>query len=116
MSPRLCILITSDPRLSPRPAEAVRIAAALCAGRRVDVTVYLHGPAIRALHECVEGLVDDENFERYWPILGEMNRPVCVQRHAPELAALNEPRLPFRETGLDELAQLLRDSTYVLRF
>ena len=42
---RVLILISSDPRNSPRPAEALRVAAGLAAGGRVRVMVFLGGAA-----------------------------------------------------------------------
>jgi hypothetical protein len=116
MPPRVCLIIASDPRASGRPGEAIRLAAGLSAGQRVDLTVYLHGPAIRTLSESVDGLVDEENFDQYWPILRESGLPVWVPRQAVELTDLGPPRSPFQEASPSQLTQLLRASTYVLRF
>ena len=41
MKPKLLLLVTSDPRTSARPAEAVRIAAGIGAWKKADVTLYL---------------------------------------------------------------------------
>jgi hypothetical protein len=109
-------MITADPRSCGRPAEAVRIAAGLTATRRFPVTVYLHGPAILTLGENVDDLVDGENFDRYWPVVGDAIQGVWVQHQAAELTSLGVSRLPFREASPAQLAALLRTSTYVIRF
>jgi len=108
--------MTTDPRSSGRPSEALRLGAGLAAGRRVAVTVYLHGPAIRMLGETVDDLVDAEYLEEHWSILRAAGNPVWVEKEAVELANLSHPRLPFREAGPDQLARILAPATYVLRF
>ena len=40
MKPRVLFIVTGDPRTSPRPAEAVRIAAGVVAWKRADIAVY----------------------------------------------------------------------------
>ena len=58
MKPRVLFLIDSDPRRSPRPAEAVSIAAGVGVWQEVAVTVCLRGPAARALDESVDDLME----------------------------------------------------------
>lgn len=116
MTHRVLFLITSDPRTDPRPAEAIRIAAGVGARATPEVTVYLHGSAIRALDEASEPLVGRANLQLAWPIVNAWNRPIRVQRGAAELANLGEPAVRFEETDTATLAQIVRESTYVLRF
>ena len=54
------LIIATDPRSSHRPAEAIRIAAGVGAWGRVEVTLYLHGPAVLALSDDTDALVDGE--------------------------------------------------------
>ena len=109
-------IITSDPRTSPRPAEAIRIAAGVGTWKKTDVRVYLGEAAVLALGEDTEALVDEENFRRYLPILGEIGRPIYVQQAAPLLAQLNQTTLPFEEVDDVRLAALASESSSVLRF
>ena len=116
MNPSLLVLVTSDPRTSARPAEAVRLAAGVGTWKKADVTLYLRGPAVRALGEWVDDLVDEDNFTRYLPIVGEAGRPVFVQRGAAELADLGDAPLSFEEIDDAQLAVLAARSNYILRF
>src|SRR5438093_7329231 len=115
MKPRVLFTVTSDPRTSPRPAEAVRIAAGVGAWQKVEVTLYLRDPAVLALGESAEELVDGENFTRYLPLVTEGRRPVYVQRDAPSLAELGETAIRCERIGDAQLAQLAARSHYVLR-
>lgn len=116
MIPKLLVLVTSDPRRSPRAAEAVRIAAGVGAWKKADVTLYLHGPAVRALSEFTDELIDEDNFTRYLPIVGEFGKPVYAQAGAPDLAELGEPPVSYAEISPAELAKLTAAATYVMRF
>ncbi len=116
MLPRLLFLIGTDPRRSPRPAEAIRVAAGIGAWQKAEVSVYLRAAAVLALGEYVDGLVDEDNFSRYLPILGEWGRPVLVQGGSAWLGELGQATLPFREIDDDELARLTGQCSYVLRF
>jgi len=64
-------VIASDPRKSPRPAEAVRIAAGVAAWKKVEVSLYLHGEAARMLEDATGDFVDEEHIERYLPTLDQ---------------------------------------------
>jgi hypothetical protein len=115
MKPRVLIIITGDPRTSPRPAEAVRIAAGLGASGRAEITVYLRGQAVRALAEPAEALVDEDNFTRYWPLLAQSSRPIYVQPDAM-LPEMGTPAVAFAEMTDAQLTQLAAEHNYVLRF
>lgn len=116
MIPRVLLLVTGDPRTSARPAEAIRLAAGVGTWRKAEVSLYLRGPAVLALGEWVDELVDEDNFTRYLPIVRDFGRPIRVQRGAGELAELGEPPLPFEEIDDAQLAALVAEATYVLRF
>ncbi len=116
MKPRVLFIVTGDPRTSPRPAEAVRIAAGVAVWEKADVTVYLRGEAVRALGEVEEGLIDEENFAQYWPVLMEKTRGVYAQQSAESLSALGPPRVSFKEISDDDLAALTVEQTVVIRF
>lgn len=116
MKPSALFLITGDPRTSAKPAEAVRIAAGVGTWKKADITVYLRGPAVLALSEFVDEFIDEDNYSRYLPIVGEFGRPIYVQKDASFLAEIGESLLQFEEITDTQLAQMAAKSDYVLRF
>ena len=114
--PLVLFVVGSDPRSSHRPAEAVRVAAGIGTWKKADVRLYLHGPAIRALGEWVDDLVDEDNFTRYLPILRDLGHPVLVEAGALGAADLGEASVPFKETTPSELAQWCARASSVIHF
>ena len=112
----LLFLITSDPRTSHRPAEAIRIAVGVGVWKKVGITLYLRDAAVLALSEYPEGLVDEETYARHLPGVRDFGRPIYVQRGAPLLAQLGKTPCPFEEMDDAQLALLAANSTGVLRF
>ncbi len=116
MKPTALFIITGDPRTSAKPAEGIRIAAGVGTWKKADITVYLRGPAVLALSEFTDELVDDDNFSRYFPIVGEFGRPIYVQKGAGLLNDIGESPLEYEEIDDTQLAKLAGASHYVLRF
>ena len=116
MNPSVLVIVTGDPRTSHRPAEAIRIAAGVGTWKKVDITVYLREAAVLALSEWADEFMDEDNYTRYFPIVGEFGRPVYVQRGAAELQELGEPTMKFEEIDDTQLAALAAQSTYVVHF
>ena len=116
MKPSVLFVVNSDPRTSPRPAEAVRIAAGVGAWRKVAVTVYLRGAAVLALSEFPDDLTDGDNFSRYLPLLRESGGLICAQRGAALLNDIGRWPVAFHETADDELGALVTKNDYVVRF
>ena len=116
MKPSALFIVTGDPRASAQPAEAIRIAAGVGTWKKTDIHVYLRGPAVLALSEYVAEFIDEDNFSRYLPIVGEFGRPIYVQRDAELLKELGESPLKFEEIDDTRLAELAANSNYVLRF
>ena len=116
MTPGVLFIITGDPRTSPRPAEAVRIAAGVGAWRKVTVTVYLRGAAVLALREFPDDLAEGDNFSRYLPLVRESGGLIFAQRGAALLNDIGQSPVSFHETGDDELAVLVTNNDYVVRF
>ena len=116
MKPRILFLVTGDPRTSPRPAEAVRIAAGVAVWQKADITVYLRAEAIRALGEAADALVDGENFARCWPLLTAAGRAIYVQAGAAALRDTTPATMPLTEISDAQLAELVARQTSVLRF
>ena len=116
MNPGVLFVITTDPRTSPRPAEAVRIAAGVGAWRKVAVTIYLRDAAVLALSEFPDELIDGDNFTRYLPLLGESSGLVCAQRGAPWLSEIGRAPVSFREIDDADLTTLASENDYLIRF
>lgn len=109
-------IVNSDPRTSPRPAEAIRIAAGVGAWKKVEVTLVLCEAAALALREFPDELIDEDHFSRYLPMLKDWGRPVYVETGAPFLQDLGEPPVPFERIGIAQLAALAARADCVLRF
>ena len=113
---QLLFIISSDPRTSPRPAEAIRIAAGVGIWKRAGVSIYLREAAVLALRAEPEGLVDEENYTRYFPSMRDFGRPIYVQRDSAFLGQLGETSFQIEQIDDAQLAQLASSSTSVLRF
>jgi sulfur relay (sulfurtransferase) DsrF/TusC family protein len=116
MTPHVLFIITSDPRTSGKPAEAIRIAAGIGAWKKTDVSVYLRDAAVLALGEDTTDLVNEDNYTRYLPMLGELQRPLYVQKNNSALSVLGASPVKFETLGDAELAKLATEHQYVLRF
>ena len=116
MKHRALFIIRGDPRRSHRPAEGVRVAAGVGAWERVEVAVYLWGPALLAVAAQPEGLVDEENFGLYLPLLQQASRRLYVQAGAPELARLGGAPWQFAALDPAQLAALAAQSKWVCVF
>ena len=116
MNRKMLVIVNSDPRVSPRPAEAIRIAAGVGAWRKVDVTLVLCGSAALALSEFPDDLLDEDHFTRYLPIVGEFGRPVYVETGAPYLKDLGESPVAYERITVPQLAAMAAASEFVLRF
>ncbi len=116
MNPRALFIVTGDPRKSPRPAEAIRIAAGVGTWKKTDITVYLRDAAVLALSEYADEFVDEDNYVRYFPIVGEFGRPIYAQKGAPFLSEIGESPMKFQEITDAELADLAAQQTYVVHF
>ncbi len=109
-------IVNSDPRISPRTAEAIRIAAGIGAWKKVEVTLVLSQSAVLALSEFPDELIDEDNFIRYLPIIGEWGRPVYVETGAPLLEDLGQSPVPFERISVAQVAGMAAASDCVLRF
>jgi sulfur relay (sulfurtransferase) DsrF/TusC family protein len=116
MKPSALFVVTGDPRTSAKPAEAIRIAAGVGTWKKTEIYVYLCGPAVLALSEYVDEFIDEDNYSRYFPIIGEFGRPIYVQRGAELLGEIGDSPLKFQEIDDTQLAKLAADCNYVLHF
>ena len=116
MNRSVLFVISGDPRVDPRPAEALRIAAGVGAWGKVDITVYLRGAAVLALSDVTDEFVDEEIYRRHLPALAESGRPFYVQRGAPFLAEPAKPGTRLEEISDSQLAKLAAQCDAVAHF
>lgn len=116
MNPKVLFIITGDPRTSAKPAEAIRIAAGVGTWKKTDVSVYLRDEAVLALSEYADEFIDEDNYTRYFPIVGEFGRPIYVQKGSPLLSEIGDSPMKYEEITDTQLADLAGSSKYVLRF
>jgi hypothetical protein len=115
--PRTALFIVrTDPRVSPRPAEAIRIAAGVGSWGKVEVSLVLWNAAVLSLSEFPDDLIDEDHFLRYLPIVGEWGREVYVERDSPHLADLGEAAVRWKSITAGELAALAASSDCILHF
>lgn len=111
----LLIEIASDPRTSPRPAEAVRIAAGIGAWRKVQVHVYFEGVAVRALDEFADELANGELFSQYMSAIPNHGGRILVDEKNPLLESI-KPSIHFEALPQEELQQFIAMADHVMRF
>ena len=116
MPPRVLILIDSDPCRDGRAAEAVRIAAGMGAWHKLELTVYLHGPAVRLLGMDNQDLPDGDHYHEYLPVLREMGHQLRVDADAQLPRDLAEEARAFSPLDAAGLARLAATCSHVLRF
>lgn len=114
MKPLALFVIQSDPRTNGRAVEALRMAVGIAAWKRVDVAVYLGGPAVLAAGENADDLVGADDLVRYTPLLSELGRPVFIDRESGH--ALINATVPIQALDRTGLAKLAAESTYLLKF
>jgi hypothetical protein len=114
--PKTLVIVETDPRTSPRPAEAIRIAAGIGVWKKTDVTLLLRGPvAGYSLQEYADELVDEDNFTRYLPLVAESGRPVYLEDTFADLAALEGSPWRYEVVSPDKSADLIRQHDYLIR-
>jgi len=116
MTRQILFLITSDPRVSAKPAEAVRIAAGIAVGMRIRVAVCFHDAAVAALSTEAAELIDGENFARYLPLVGEAGVEGLVVNKTSNRVGLQVETFRTREISDEELAEVALASDCVVRF
>lgn len=115
-TPSILFLIDADPRVSARPAEAVRIAAGIAAWNQGKVSLCLVGPAAAALTDWPEDLKDGDSFERCLPSFIESGGRIYTLAKTVEPAAPRGPAVGFEKIAAPELADLSARATQLLRF
>lgn len=112
----LLFVVTSDPRVSHRPGEAIRIAAGVSAWKKVQVQLCLHGSAVLSLSEFPQDLQNGENIARYLPMLNEGSSRIYAQAEAKELASIGNAPVSYERISPSGFARIVSQSTYVAHF
>lgn len=113
--PRTLVTVSTDPRVSARPAEGVRIAAGVGTWKKTEVSLLLRGPAAYCLAEYVDELIDEDNFTRYLPIVAEFGRPIYLADDFDDPAALEGSPWKFQRLSAAEIAKLYAEHHYFIQ-
>ena len=114
--PKTLVIIETDPRTSPRPAEAIRIAAGIGAWKKTDVTLLFRGPvAGYSLQEYADELIDEDNFTRYLPLVAEQPWPIYVEDSFTDVAAHDGSPWKYAVIAPARTAELIRENDYLIR-
>lgn len=117
MQRSVLFIVSGDPRVSSRPAEAIRIAAGIAAGRRVTVRLLLRDTAALVLREPAHDFLDEDHFVRYLPMLAESGHPILVVRRESSLRPdFGSVALPVREVTDREAGAIAAESDCVVCF
>ena len=109
---QVLFIISSDPRTSHRPAEALRIAAGSGAWGQAIVNVCLSGPATRMLDENVSDLRDEDQIASSLSLLSGSGSPIYVYG----AAEIDPPAQGTQRLDLKALAELAMRHDVVARF
>ncbi len=113
--PRTLVVVETDPRTSPRPAEAIRIAAGIGAWKKTEVTLLLRGAAGYSLQEYADELVDEDHFTHYLPLVVESERPIYVEESFGDVAALEGSPWRYEMISKERALELMKATDYVIR-
>ena|SRR5438093_2686800 len=109
-------VVTSDPRTSPRPAEAIRIAAGVNAWQNGAIHIYLHGPAVLAISEQTGELVDEELFVHYLPVFQSNGGKLYLEKNSAFVGQMANSSFSCTKIDVAELARLAASTAWVNRF
>jgi hypothetical protein len=113
MAKRVAVVIAEDPRQSPRPVEALRIALGLSAGEH-ETTVVLLGESSRLLSDEIDDVMDVEILEKYRPSFQHMNVPFILEQESGSHEAL--PGFSVARHSRKEIHSFIRAADRTLIF
>lgn len=110
------VLISTDPRVSGRAFEAMRIGVGVVAGEN-EVAFVLTGPAVHLLDGDTDDLVDGDDLARFRENLRRLGIPFHVEAEAvPAAPDWNADDHPVVRVGRDDIVELVRGARRVLAF
>jgi len=114
--PVMLILVESDPRTSPRPAEAIRVAGGIGVWEQVKVNVVLRHAASHACAENAAQLEDGRLFKQFIPMVRDSGGEVYVQADEETMQTIDGNTLMKRQIKDSRLIELTAEADYLLRF
>jgi len=111
----LLIKIASDPRKSPRPAEAVRIGAGVGAWNKVKVHLLLEGAAVHCLDEFADELSNGELFPQYLPSFLAHGGRIVVDSANPNLKSIR-PQISIELLDSKAIEEFRREADHTMSF
>ena len=114
--PVMLILVESDPRTSPRPGEAIRVAGGIGVWEQVKVNVVLRHVASHACAGSVAELADGRLFKQFIPMVRESGGEVYVQADDETMQTIDGDTLMKRNIKDSRLIELTAEADYLLRF
>jgi hypothetical protein len=110
------VLISTDPRVSHRAFEALRIGTGVLAGEN-EVTFVLTGPGVHLLDEDTDELVDGDEIAKFRATLRSLGAVFHVEDSAvPADPAWNRDKHPVVAVSRDGIAALVRGAGRALVF
>jgi predicted peroxiredoxin len=115
-SPPVIVLISTDPRVSHRANEAMRIGLGVVAGEN-DVTFVLLGAGVHLLDEDTDELVDGDDIAKFRTNLKALGVPFHVEKGAvPTDPGWNADGHPVVPVTRDDIAGLVQRGRRCLVF
>jgi hypothetical protein len=110
------VLISTDPRVSGRAFEAMRIGIGIVAGEN-DVTFVLAGPAVHLLDDDTDDLVDGDDIAKFRANLKRLGIPFHVEAAAmPAGEDWNAEGHEILPVSAEQIADLARAARRFLVF
>lgn len=114
MALSILVLIQSNPLITHRPTEGLRIALGLSTGIS-SLTVVLLGQARMLLSDDIGDVVDGEILEKHLPVIRDLQLPIVVPEGSMAGFAL-DPEFAVREISPSGISSLLCQADRVLVF
>ena len=114
--PRMLVVIDSDPRTSPRPAEALRVAGGMGVWQQVQVNVVLRHAASWACAPDTAELKGGQMFKQFISMVRESGGEVFVQADDETMQVIDGDMLMKRNLKDPKLVELAAGADHLLRF
>jgi len=109
----ILIVIGSDPRTSPRPAEAVRVADGLSQSEELQVSLLIDGPAAAAFSASEREWVEGQLLLKHLMALRQRRIPLYLHDHGtPGMVE----HLPLESIDARQAAELRHATSVVIDF
>ena len=113
---RILIVIDSDPRISSRVGEAVRIAGGVSVWEQVELHVVLRGPAARAVAQGAADLPDGKIFGQFIGMIRGKGGKVSVMPDAEAMEIVKVDEVMNHRIKEDQFMAMSAEFNSVMRF